>query len=54
MYYININCSMDVGLRVSDMPIFHTRFGRRHFYRDLSSFEKREWLQEILFDTSCL
>ena len=31
MYYININCSMDMGLRVSEMTIFQTRFGRGHF-----------------------
>ena len=31
MYYININCAMDMGLRVSEMPIIQTRFGGGHF-----------------------
>ena len=41
---------MNVGLTVSEKSVFPTSFDRGRFQGNLFSFEKRKWLQKILFD----
>ena len=60
MYYIYIyvhiyiNCTVNMGLTVSEKSVFPTSFGRDRFQGNLFLFEKHKWLQKILFDVICL
>ena len=47
--YIYINCTVNMGLTVSEKSVFPTSFGRGRFQGNLFSFEKHKWLQKILF-----
>ena len=53
MYIIYINCTVNIGLAVTEKSVFPTSFGCGHFQGDLISYEKRMWLQKILFDVIC-
>ena len=43
-----------MGLRISERSVFPTSFGHGRFQENLLPFEKRKWLQKILFDVRCL
>ena len=45
--YIYINCTVIIGLIVSDRSVFPTSFGRGRFQGNLFSFENHKWLQKI-------
>ena len=49
-----INCTVNMGLAVSEEYVFQTSFGRGRFQGNLFLFEKYKWLQKILFDVVCL
>ena len=42
-----------MGLVVCETSVFPTNFGLDRFQGNLYSFEKRKWLQKILFDVRC-
>ena len=48
------NCTVNMGLTVSEKSVFPTSFGRGRFQGNLFSFEKHKWVQKILFDIICL
>ena len=49
-----INCTVNMGLTVSEKSVFPTSFGRGRFKGNLFSFEKHKCLLKILFDVICL
>ena len=48
------NCTVNMGLTVSEKSVFPTSFGRGPFQGNLFSFEKHKWVQKTLFDIICL
>ena len=49
-----INCTVNMGLTVTEKFLFATSFGRGPFQGNLFSSEKHKWLQKILFGVICL
>ena len=52
--YIYINCTVNMGLTVSEKSVFPASFDRGRCQGNLFSFGKHNWLQKILFDVICL
>ena len=47
VFFIYINCKLNIGLRVTDNSVFPTSFGHGRFQGNLFSFEKHDWLQKV-------